>query len=126
MIAPDHSIIYDSGSPYPFDHPFSFYDLQSVVDAYEAIGIEEHQCDQGLDDVARQNVRLFPNPADGFVNLSMGESGVVRVYDVWGQMVESFVADSGQTRLFTENYSNGLYFVQMNGRTVGRIVVNHR
>lgn len=126
LIAPDHSIIYDSGSPYPFEHPFGFYDLQSVVDAYEAIGIEEHQCYQELDDVARQNVRLFPNPVGGFVNLSVEESCVIRVYDALGQMVDSFVAESGQTHLITENYPNGLYFVQMNGRSVGRFVVNHR
>lgn len=126
LIAPDRSIIFDSDSPYPFEHSFSFFDLQSVIDAYRAIGIEEHQCYHGLEGGARQKVRLFPNPADGFVNLTMDESGVLRVFNALGQTVDSFVADGGQTRLDTENYPNGLYFVQMNGRSVGRFLVNHR
>ena len=121
MIAPDHSIVLDGGSS-----GFYIYDLQSIIDAFEPLGIHVKDCNADLDEREEKMVDVYPNPADGFVNLTVNESGVLRVYNALGQTVDSFVADDGQTRLVTENYPNGLYFVQMNGRSVGRFVVNHR
>ena len=125
LIAPDHTILFDNNTGGPFTYYFGFSDLQSVIDVYETLGIEEHPC---FDAVCEESPETFgfPNPADGFVNLSVDESGMVRVYNTLGQMIDSFVAESGQTHLITENYPNGLYFVQMDGCSVGRFVVNHR
>ena len=125
LIAPDHSIIWDSNSPYPFEHPFSFVDLQSVIDAYEAIGIEEHLCHEGIDDVNEQNVNLFPNPADDFVNLFVKGSSVIRVYNAMGQLMDAFIAENQQVKIETNDYPIGLYFVQVDGQRFGKFVVKH-
>lgn len=121
LIAPDRSIVLNSWATFS-----GIENLQMIIDAYEPYEIEHHQCYAGVAADDRTTVGVFPNPADGFVNLSVDESGVVRVYNALGQMVDSFVAESGMVRLVTEKYPNGLYFVQVNGCSVGRFVVNHR
>ena len=68
---------------------------------------------------------VYPNPADDFVNLALEEYGVLRVYNVMGKLVDSFVAENGQTKLVTERYPNGMYFIQADGKYVGRFVVQH-
>lgn len=120
LIAPDHSVVLDGSSS-----GFYIYDLQSIIDAFEPLGIHVKDCNADLDEMEGELVDVYPNPAGSFVNLTVNESGVLRVFNALGQTVDSFVADGGQTRLVTENYPNGLYFVQMNGRSVGRFVVQH-
>lgn len=53
--------------------------LQSIIDALEPFEIEQHQCDYNVTDPV-SIVDVYPNPADGFVNLSLEEYGVVWVY----------------------------------------------
>lgn len=125
LIAPDHSIVYTTGSLYPFEYSFTFSDLQTVIDAFLAIGIEEHPCYDVVDNANEQKFNLFPNPADGFVNLSVEVSDVIKVYNTQGQMMDSFIAESQQVRIGTSNYSEGLYFVQVDGQGFGKFVVKH-
>lgn len=123
LIAPDHSIVLNSwADSFGFE---GINSLQSIVDAFDPFVIEHHQCYACIADDDMTALSLFPNPADGFVNLSLEVSGVVRVYNALGQMVDSFVAESGQTCLVTENYPNGLYYVQVNGHGAARFVVKH-
>ena len=124
LIAPDHSVSFAHGS-YPYEYSFSFLDLQSVVDVYEAIGIEEHYCYDGVYEEKEQNVNPFPNPADDFVNLKVEKSSVIRIYNSLGQMMDSFVAENQQVMIETSSYSEGLYFIQVDGRKLGRFVVSH-
>ena len=125
LIAPDHSIVFDAASPYPFEYVFSFFDLQSVIDAYAAIGIEEHLCYESLDDQKALSIGLFPNPVDGFVNLTVESSSLVRIYNALGQLMDSFIAENQQTRIETGNYPEGFYFVQVEDQGFGKLVVRH-
>ena len=125
LIAPDHSIVYSTGSPYPFEYSFTFTDLQTVIDVFGAIGIEEHPCYDDLDETNGKIVGLFPNPADGFVNLSVEGSSMIQVYNVIGQLMDSFIVKNQQVRIETSSYPEGLYFVQANGQGVGKFVVRH-
>ena len=124
LIAPDHSVVY-THSDYPFEYQFSFTDLQSVIDAYEAIGIEEHLCYDGVDESNEQNVNLFPNPADDFVNLFVKGSSVIRVYNAMGQLMDAFVAENQQVKIETSHYPVGLYFVQVDGKGFVKFMVRH-
>jgi len=118
LIAPDHSIVMDGGFSGYYIH-----DLQSIIDVFEPLGIEAQQCEVGVDEKCDNQGELFPNPADGFVNI--GAHGMIRVYNSLGQLIDSFIADNQQRRVVTENYPDGLYFVQVDGRQFGRFVVRH-
>ena len=125
LIAPDHTIICNNNSPYPFDYSFDFHDLPSVIEAYAAIGIEEHLCDEGVNETDVESTSLYPNPADGFVNLLVKGSSMIRVYNAMGQLMDAFVAENQQVKIETNNYPVGLYIVQVDGQRFGKFVVKH-
>ena len=120
MIAPDHSIVLDGGSS-----GFYIYDLQSIIDAFEPLGIHVKDCNANLEETEKEMAVVYPNPTDDFLMLEVGEASWVRIYNVMGKLVDSFIVDNGQTKLVTERYSNGMYFIQADGKYVGRFVVQH-
>lgn len=120
MIAPDHSIVLDGGSS-----GFYIFDLQSIIDAFEPLGINVKDCNTNLDEMEKEMVVVYPNPTDDFLILEVGAASWVRIYNVMGKLVDSFIVDNGQTKLVTECYPNGMYFIQADGKYVGRFVVQH-
>ena len=120
IISPDHTIVYST-----HNDNFMITSFQSIKDAFDLFGIEEHQCDFSVDEENVMNIDVFPNPADGFVMLTTEGQGVIQVYNAMGQIVDSFVAENEQVKLVTEHYPNGLYFVQIDGKGYGRFVVSH-
>jgi len=104
---------------------FYIFDLQSIIDAFEPLGIRVKNCDEGLGETAADNGTLFPNPADGFVNMSLDGSNEIRVYNATGQLMGTYIVDSQQVSIETSHYPDGLYFVQVNGKAYGRFMVRH-
>lgn len=120
LIAPDHSIVLDGGSS-----GFYILDLQSIIDAFEPLGINVNDCHTSVDEAERESIAIYPNPADVFVMVDVNGSSMLRVYNVMGQLMESFVVENGQIRLVTECYQDGLYFIQADGKYLGCFVVQH-
>ena len=120
LIAPDHSIVLDGGHS-----DFVVTDLQSIIDAFEPLGIRVQDCNTNVVEPEKEGITIYPNPVNGFVNLALDVSGVVCVYNVMGQLVESFVAEDHPHCLVTESYPEGMYFVQADGKYWGRFVVQH-
>lgn len=120
LIAPDHSIVLDGGSS-----GFYVFNLQSIIDAFEPLGINVKDCNADFDETDKEMTAVYPNPADGFLVLEVEKASWVRVYSVLGQLMDSFVVDNGQTKLVTGHYPNGMYFIQVDGKYVGRFVVQH-
>ena len=120
IISPDHTIVYTT-----IHDNFMITSFQSIKDAFDLFGIEEHPCDFSVDEENVMSIDVFPNPADGFVTLTTEGQCVIQVYNAMGQIVDSFVAENEQVQLVTEHYPNGLYFVQMDGKGYGRFVVSH-
>ena len=113
---------------YP-DHTFAYRDLyplestQTIVDALESIGAEQHDCTTGVDEQGKA-LSLYPNPANGFVTLRGESLGVVRVFNALGQEVETLTAPGDELRINTARYENGVYLVKVDGQTL-RLVVKH-
>ena len=99
--------------------------FQSIKDAFDLFGIEEHQCDHAVDEETVKDIAVSPNPVDEYVNLSLETLDEVRIYNALGQLMESFVAESENVRLATDRFPNGLYIVQINGKGSARFVVSH-
>lgn len=119
LIAPDRSIVLSSWYNFDFD------DFQSIVDAFAPFDIQVYQCYHDVEEESEANYELFPNPADTFVNLSVKGSSLVQIYNALGQLTDSFVVENQQVKMETDNYPEGLYFIQVNGKAFGKFVVKH-
>ena len=119
LIAPDRSIVLSSWYNFDFD------DFQSIVDAFAPFDIQVYQCYHDMEEENEANYELFPNPADTFVNLSVKGSSLVQIYNALGQLTDSFVVENQQVKMETDNYPEGLYFIQVNGKAFGKFVVKH-
>ena len=119
LIAPDRSIVLSSWYNFDFD------DFQSIVDAFAPFDIQVYQCYHDMEEENEANYELFPNPADTFVNLSVKGSSLVQIYNALGQLTDSFVVENQQVKKETDNYPEGLYFIQVNGKAFGKFVVKH-
>lgn len=120
LIAPDRSVALSSGYG-----GFYFDDFQSIVDSFAPFGLEVFQCHQDIKEENEAVIGLFPNPADGFVNLVVESSSMIQVYNVLGQLMDSFVSENQLVRIETVRYPEGLYFVQVNGQGMEKFVVRH-
>ena len=115
LIRPDHTIAYRDIYP-----PI----LEFIVEAMNAEGYGQYECEDGVAETERQSLMLYPNPADDFVTLSGENLGTVRVYNALGQVVEELEANSSELRINTTGYKNGLYFVKTDETTL-KFVVKH-
>ena len=118
LIAPNREIVLDGGHS-----GFYIYDLQTIIDAFEPLGIEVHQCYSDVLDNQQEGCAIFPNPADGFVNIEA--QGLVQVYNGMGQLMDTFESESQQIRIEISRYPDGLYFIQVNGKDLRKFVVRH-
>jgi thiol-disulfide isomerase/thioredoxin len=120
LIAPDHSIVLDGGHS-----GFVVTDLQSIIDAFEPLGIRVRDCSTNVAASESKRTVVYPNPADGFVNLPMVASSMIRIYNVMGQLMESLASVDHPHRLVTTSYPEGVYFIQADGKYIGCFVVQH-
>ena len=65
-------------------------------------------------------VSVYPNPARGVVKLSTvsGQHSVVKIYNIMGILIEEIELDSDETELDVSDYNPGIYFFNINGKTV--------
>jgi photosystem II stability/assembly factor-like uncharacterized protein len=73
-----------------------------------------------------QNVKIFPNPSDGLVNISGIIPGtVLTVTDLQGKILMEKIADSDNTEFDLTGYQPGVYFVKIsqNGKSIFRKIV---
>lgn len=110
------------------DHTFAQRDiypptLEYMVMYMEAEGIQQYECEDGIDESASENFIIYPNPANNFVKISGENIGMVAVYNAVGQKVAEFVADD-ELNIKTSGFENGVYFVKIGDKTQ-RFVVTH-
>lgn len=73
----------------------------------------------------QMNVKLYPNPTSGQLNIVAVDMTLVSVYDLVGQCVMQMSAKDGQATLDMSHLQNGIYFVKVNtdnGSAVQRVV----
>ncbi len=76
-------------------------------------------------DENQMNVKLYPNPTSGQLNIEAEEMTTVSVYDVVGQCVMQTAAQDGRATIDMSQLQNGIYFVKVNtgnGSAVQRVV----
>ena len=115
LIRPDHTIAMRDVYP---------PELEFIVDAFEAEGYGQYECEDGVTETESLAISLYPNPVNDFVTLKGEDLGTVRVYNALGQMVDEFEANGNETSINTAGYGNGIYVVKV-GEKAMRFVVKH-
>jgi hypothetical protein len=84
----------------------------------DGTGVEEYP-------VERDYVRIYPNPSDGELYIEFKFSGKndIRIVDVTGKTIHEGVYLEQKIKLQLDIHT-GVYFVQVNNRTVRKIVIN--
>lgn len=70
------------------------------------------------DDIAEDNIRLYPNPTNGLINLSLNKTYTnvnIRVYNLLGQTVLSSEYENLQNTQLNLVGNSGMYFVAITG-----------
>ncbi|MCR5659366.1 MAG: redoxin domain-containing protein [Bacteroidales bacterium] len=94
----------------------SFLEYEVVVICDFTIDVKEHE--------GAFPMEIYPNPANDFVTLKGEDLGMVRVFNVLGQMVDAFETNGSDLRINTTSYENGIYFVKA-GETALGFVIKH-
>lgn len=69
--------------------------------------------------VERQNVMVYPNPANNVLNIQLGDNqSDVMIYNSLGQMVKYVEMASGEITINIVDLEAGMYFVKVNGSVV--------
>lgn len=83
-------------------------------------------------DVAENNVsscHIYPNPANNMIRIdATSEMQQIDIYNTVGALVESFNVNGKSVQLNLANYSNGVYFLNINhadGNSTQRLVITH-
>ena len=94
-----------------------FLGNQRIVHDIIDLGAIEYQYDLSVDDTDENGIVMYPNPFDN--QLVIKTEGVmnIEVYNTLGQKVTSAEAQNEMT-LNTSEWSRGVYFVTVNGKTV--------
>ena len=63
---------------------------------------------------------VYPNPANEIVKLSIvgSQASVIRIYNVMGMMVDEIATDSNDIKINISDYVPGVYFFNVEGKTV--------
>ena len=96
----DGNVIYESEGEMQAG-VFLTYDNNCSLDIYET-------------EVDSEKVSIYPNPSDGMINISARNISEVRIYNMVGQEVETFVTDENQCIIDMSDYNDGVYFVKIN------------
>ena len=80
--------------------------------ALELSNIRVEDAQVGMDSHTLTNdVRVYPNPSNGMVTVSVTENSTVRVLDVLGKVVDTYTVNSNSMLNFTQ--AAGFYFLQV-------------
>lgn len=73
----------------------------------------------------QDEIKVYPNPAKGFVNVELPESATISIVNMLGQVVKTVDCDSDSTTISVEGLERGVYFlnIEMQDKKIVRKVV---
>ena len=115
LIAPNRSIVIQDLWP--------INNAQTIINALTPYGIEQHDCDDAIEEFDADSFTLYPNPVNDMLTIEGENLGNVSVYNALGQVIfEIFATD--ELKINTSNFESGLYFMKI-GNKSQRFVVMH-
>jgi hypothetical protein len=82
------------------------------------VGVEEHEL--------VNSIRLFPNPCSTSLQIvSDEEFNTVEIFDIVSKRITFYKDKTNSLTMDMSNYSNGIYFIKIDGKVARKIVVEH-
>jgi hypothetical protein len=81
----------------------------------------------GVDDVAKTQLELYPNPTHDQLNFQSSDKGNLSVLDLSGRTILSFPASKGKNKINVESLPSGIYLLQLEtgqGVSAARLIKN--
>ncbi len=78
----------------------------------------------GLEDNAATNVKVYPNPTTGIININGAADASISIYSITGNLIAEY---SGSQKIDLSSQPNGIYFIKVYGDdfvTTKRITLN--
>lgn len=72
----------------------------------------------GDNNIADDNVVIYPNPASATINLSGVEGSTIAIYNIMGEELFSAKIYTPKTKIDVSSYEDGAYFIRVNGLNV--------
>ena len=110
------------------EHLFEFGVFDVTLTAYNDCGYDiisqKTHIVTGVDEESR-DLRLYPNPADNYVNIYSKEAGKLSVYTLAGELIESFDKTSGIDYFSINHLAAGSYIIKIStsSGTVSKILM---
>lgn len=80
-------------------------------------------CPTGINELTTSSeYSIYPNPTNNtaYINSTIEESGLITIYNVLGQAINSIQYNGKQTEISTSGLSKGIYFVNIKERKTGK------
>jgi hypothetical protein len=73
------------------------------------------QTTTGLNSYLENNISLYPNPANDYIDVRVDELNVtnMEVYDVYGKLINTVNVINNPTRINVSGLATGMYFVRV-------------
>lgn len=103
-------------NPHPFltdGTPESSFEITNIAFGGDQASFDVHFFDVGVAAHGRSDVRVYPNPTDGIVNIRGAASSEVQLFDAYGKLLGSWSADGGTVQLDLTGHAAGVYIVKV-------------
>ena len=81
----------------------------------------------GIEEIQKNQISLFPNPAESFVEINSTQSKIesLKLYSITGQLLQEYTVAAFQFKIERNSLPNGIYFIQaiVNGNEVTKRVL---
>ncbi|MCK4746604.1 MAG: T9SS type A sorting domain-containing protein, partial [Bacteroidales bacterium] len=71
----------------------------------------------GIENLDMNRFKVFPNPAKEYLIVALDQGlnmdGKIRIYDVYGKLVETYPIESPHNVINTNHWSSGMYFIEL-------------
>ena len=71
-----------------------------------------------LSQSGNENVILYPNPAKDHINITVANTGNIRIYDASGRLVKTQTLQSGANNIDVSALNAGTYYAEVSGKKV--------
>ena len=69
----------------------------------------------GISELSFENLKVYPNPSNGLINLELSEEARIDIRDLSGSLKGSHSLNSGTNRLDLSDYPGGIYILSLVG-----------
>jgi type IX secretion system substrate protein len=78
------------------------------IDNIEILGV----IGTGISSNIKNNLKVYPNPASGFINIELDKTSMVRVLSITGKLVIETNFNSGKNSIGVQDLTSGIYLIE--------------